>query len=112
MEHTEVKINNLIHVSTFLKETGMTWADFYPFFNAGAVTGFIDIDGRTFIDRANVDIAYRRNGYKFGLWKELGGRAVSVDVPAFIKMRNKQAKPITAEKMANGCTLSPPGSNG
>jgi len=80
----------------------MKGADFYPFYNIGRVTGFILIDGRVYIDRANVDISYRRNGYKFGLWKQLGGRSGPVNVPEFIKTRNRQAKGIPAEKMTNG----------
>ncbi len=94
-----VSIDDLMTPSQFFKETGIHGTDFYPLYHAGRVEGTITVYGRLLLFRSQINIHYQKNGYKFGLWKELGGRHVSVSVPDFIRIRNKQAKGIEASKL-------------
>jgi hypothetical protein len=103
MDTPQLNIDNLLTPIQFIRESGLDLGDFYRLNEEGRVQGTIMIAGKLFIDRSQVNISYQQNGYKFKIWKDLGGRAVPVSVPKYLKDNSK---------VVNGGELSPPGSNG
>ncbi len=85
MSTESVNINDLISVSTFLREIRMSREEFMRFRHSKRIDGVISIAGRNVIDRSKVNIRFMRGGDKFKLWLQLGGRTKPVIVPKDLK---------------------------
>lgn len=75
-----VLLSNLITVTAFCRECGLSVHRFLFLRRQGRAEGLVLVAGKWLIDRSKINIRYRMGGQRFRRWLELGGRLGPVSV--------------------------------